>query len=76
MKEDMKHRLDEQAYEKLRETIKEYTRFNNLTVENIEVRREVLKVINIWLEKIYQLDTKPIEMDEEGADLNELFNNG
>jgi len=72
----MKHRLDEQAYEKLRETIKEYTRFNNLTVENIEVRREVLKVINIWLEKIYQLDTKPIEMDEEGADLNELFNNG
>jgi len=76
MKEDMKHRLDEQAYEKLRETIKEYTRFNNLTVENIEVRREVLKVINIWLEKIYQLDTKPIETDEEGADLNELFNNG
>ena len=76
MKEDMKHRLDEQAYEKLRETIKEYTRFNNLTAENIAVRKEVLKVINTWLEKIYQLDTKPIEMDEEGADLNELFNNG
>ena len=73
MKAETKHRLDERAYEMLRETIKEYTSFNNLNKDNIELRKEAVKVFITWLEKVYNLDTAKIELDMEGQDLLNLF---
>ena len=76
MKQEIINRLnalDPQAYEALRAVVKRYTSFENLTAENIELRKEAVKLLNTWLEEVYQLDVKPIEMDSDGADISNLF---
>jgi 3'-phosphoadenosine 5'-phosphosulfate sulfotransferase len=70
---DLKHKLDETAYEKLVEVIKRNTKLSNLDETNIKVVKEALRMITAWLEEVYQLDQKPINMDEEGTDIDKLF---
>jgi hypothetical protein len=70
---DLKHKLDETAYEKLREVIKRNTKLSNLDETNIKVVKEALRMITAWLEEVYQLDQKPINMDEDGTDIDKLF---
>jgi len=70
---DLKHKLDETAYEKLREVIKRNTKLSNLDETNIKVVKEALRMITAWLEEVYQLDQKPIDMDEDGTDIDKLF---
>ena len=70
---DLKHKLDETAYEKLREVVKRNTKLSNLDETNINVVKEALRMITAWLEEVYQLDQKPIDMDEDGTDIDKLF---
>lgn len=70
---DLKHKLDEQAYEKLVEVVKRNTKLSNLDETNIKVVKEALRMITAWLEEVYQLDQKPIDMDEDGYDIQKLF---
>ena len=70
---DLKHKLDETAYEKLREVIKRNTDISNLNEENIKTVKEALRLLTTWLEEIYKLDIKPIDMDEGATDIDKLF---
>lgn len=72
-KQDLKYKLDPQAYEKLREVIKKNTSFENLTKENIETRKEAITILKTWLEEVYTLDQKTFELDEDGVDIEKLF---
>lgn len=73
--ENLKHKLDYQAYEKLREVVKRNTQLNNLNETNIKVVKEALSMLTAWLEEVYQLDEKPVDMDEDGHDIQNLFKN-
>lgn len=70
---DLKHKLDEQAFEKLRAVVKRNTDISNLNEENIKTVKEALRLLTTWLEEVYNLDTKPIDMDESGTDIDKLF---
>jgi len=72
-KQDLKYRLDEEAYKKLVEVIKRNTKLSNLNESNIELKKEALRLLTSWLEEVYQLDVKPIDMDEDGTDIDKLF---
>lgn len=72
-KQDLKYRLDEEAYKKLVEVIKRNTKLSNLDESNIELKKEALRLLTSWLEEVYQLDVKPIDMDEDGTDIDKLF---
>jgi hypothetical protein len=73
MNYEVKHHLDEQAYEKLRQVIKNRTSFENLNEENIKVTREAYQMLVSWLEEVYKLDRKDISPDEDGKDIEGLF---
>ncbi len=70
---DLKHKLDEQAFEKLRAVVKRNTDISNLNEENIKTVKEALRLLTTWLEEVYKLDIKPIDMDESGTDIDKLF---
>ena len=70
-KENLKHKLDSQAFELLREVVKRETSFSSLTNENITVKKEALRMLTSWLEQIYSLDEQII-MDD-GEDIDKLF---
>jgi len=71
--EELKEQLGHEAYKKLRELIKEKTSFSNLNKDNIEDIRRAKELMFTWLESIYSLNRKEIEMDEEGVDIQNLF---
>jgi 3'-phosphoadenosine 5'-phosphosulfate sulfotransferase len=70
---DLKHKLDEQAFEKLRAVVKRNTDISNLNEENIKTVKEALRLLTTWLEEVYNLDIKPIDMDEGATDIDKLF---
>jgi DNA-binding transcriptional regulator GbsR (MarR family) len=69
----IKERLEPQAYEKLRTLIKQKTSYSNLTKDNIDETKKAVELLLTWLDSIYQIDRKEIEMDEEGLDILNLF---
>lgn len=71
--ENLKHKLDYQAYDKLREVVKRNTKLSSLDSKNIDNVKDALKILTSWLEEVYQIDQKPIDMDEDGADIDKLF---
>ena len=70
-KENLKYKLDSQAFELLRDIIKRETAFNSLTAENITVKKEAITMLKSWLEQVYSLDEQIIE--DEGDDIDKLF---
>ena len=70
---EVKQKLGEQAYEKLKKVIKNRTSFENLNEENIKVTREAYQMLVSWLEEVYKLDRKDISPDEDGKDIEGLF---
>jgi acetylornithine deacetylase/succinyl-diaminopimelate desuccinylase-like protein len=70
-KENLKFKLDSQAFELLRDIIKRETSFSNLTAENITVKKEALTMLKSWLEQVYSLDEQIII--DEGDDIDKLF---
>ncbi len=70
-KENLKYKLDSQAFELLRDIIKRETSFNSLTAENITVKKEAITMLKSWLEQVYSLDEQII--DDEGDDIDKLF---
>ena len=73
MNYEVKQKLGEQSYEKLRQVIKNRTSFENLNEENIKVTREAYQMLVSWLEEVYKLDRKDISPDEDGKDIEGLF---
>jgi len=70
---EVKHHLDEQAYEKLRQVIKNKTSFENLNDKNIVVVKEAYQMLLSWLEEVYKIDRKELSPDEDGKDIEGLF---
>jgi DNA-binding transcriptional regulator GbsR (MarR family) len=71
--ENLKYKLDHQAYDKLVEVVKRNTQLSKLDETNIKVIKEALSILTSWLEEVYQLDQKLVDMDEEGTDISKLF---
>lgn len=71
--ENLKHKLDYQAYDKLREVVKRNTKLSSLDSKNIDNVKDALKILTSWLEEVYHIDQKPIDMDEDGVDIDKLF---
>lgn len=72
-KDNLKYKLDHQAYEKLVEVVKRNTQLSNLDETNIKVVKEALNMLTAWLEEVYQIDEKPVDMDSDGTDISKLF---
>ena len=70
--EELKFRLEPQAFEKLREVIKQETSFSSLTPENIKDKTNAYNLLVTWLTRVYELDRKEL-VDDEGLDINKLF---
>ena len=71
---EVKTLLEPMAYEKLREIIKNKTHIDNLTENNIKVTKEAVNLVIEWLSEIYQINRKELIMDEDGNDIEKLFN--
>ena len=71
--ENLKHKLDYQAYDKLVEVVKKNTQLSKLDETNIKVVKEALSILTSWLEEVYQLDQKLVDIDEDGTDISKLF---
>ena len=69
--EDLKFRLEPQAFEKLKDIIKQNTNLNNLTQENIEVVKKAVDMFKSWIMEVYLMDRKEIVNDE--MDIEKLF---
>lgn len=69
--EDLKFRLEPQAFEKLRDIIKQNTNLNNLTQDNIEVVKKAVDMFKSWIMEVYLMDRKEIVNDE--MDIEKLF---
>lgn len=69
--EDLKFRLEPQAFEKLREIIKQNTNLNNLTQDNIEIVKKAVDMFKSWIMEVYLMDRKEIVNDE--MDIEKLF---
>lgn len=72
-KSDLKFKLDNQAYEKLREVIKKKTSFENINEENIKTIKEAVNILTTWLEEVYALDSQDVEINDGGFDIDKLF---
>jgi len=70
--EDLKFRLEPQAFEKLKEVVKQETAFSTLTAENIEKKKDAYRLLITWLEKVYELDHKEV-IDDDGEAIDRLF---
>ena len=71
--ENLKHKLDYQAYDKLVEVVKKNTQLSKLDETNIKVVKGALSILTSWLEEVYQLDQKLVDIDEDGTDISKLF---
>ena len=71
--ENLKHKLDYQAYDKLVEVVKKNTQLSKLDETNIKVVKEALSILTSWLEEVYQLDQKLVDIDDDGTDISKLF---
>jgi len=71
--ENLKHKLDYQAYDKLVEVVKRNTQLSKLDETNIKVVKEALSILTSWLEEVYQLDQKLVDIDDDGTDISKLF---
>lgn len=71
--ENLKHKLDHQAYDKLVEVVKRNTQLSKLDETNIKVVKEALSILTSWLEEVYQLDQKLVDIDDDGTDISKLF---
>lgn len=69
--EDLKFRLEPQAFEKLKDIIKQNTNLNNLNQENIEVVKKAVDMFKSWIMEVYLMDRKEIVNDE--MDIEKLF---
>ena len=69
--EDLKFRLESQAFEKLKDIIKQNTNLNNLTKENLEVVKKAVDMFKSWIMEVYLMDRKEIVNDE--MDIEKLF---
>lgn len=69
--EDLKFRLEPQAFEKLRDIIKQNTNLNNLTQDNIEIVKKAVDMFKSWIMEVYLMDRKEIVNDE--MDIEKLF---
>lgn len=72
-KDKLLQELGNEAYRKLQEVVKRNTALENLNKDNIEITKEALRMLSTWLGEVYQLDVLPIDMDEDGADIDNLF---
>lgn len=71
--ENLQHKLDYQAYDKLVEVVKRNTQLSKLDETNIKVVKEALSILTSWLEEVYQLDQKLVDIDDDGTDISKLF---
>ena len=69
--EDLKRRLDNEAFEKLKAIIKQNTNINNLTKDNIEVVKKAVDMFRSWVMEVYSIDRAEIVNDE--IDIEQLF---
>lgn len=69
--EDLKFRLEPQAFEKLKDIIKQNTNLNNLNQENIEIVKKAVDMFKSWIMEVYLMDRKEIVNDE--MDIEKLF---
>ncbi len=72
-KDKLLQELGNEAYRKLQEVVKRNTALENLNKDNIEITKEALRMLSTWLGEVYQLDVLPIDMDEDGTDIDNLF---
>lgn len=72
-KDRLLQELGNEGYRKLREVVKRNTALESLNKDNIETTKEALRMLSTWLGEVYQLDVKPIDMDEDGTDIENLF---
>lgn len=71
--EILKEELGSRGYEKLVDLVKNKTSFSNLNKDNIEETKVAISMLFSWLESIYNIDRKNIEMDNDGMDIRNLF---
>ena len=69
---DLKRRLDEESFEKLRQLVKRKTDIQNIDETNIKVIKEAINLLRIWLEEVYLLD-RPFIQEDSGLDIENLF---
>jgi rRNA maturation endonuclease Nob1 len=69
---DLKRRLDEESFEKLRQLVKRKTDIQNIDETNIKVIKEAINLLRIWLEEVYLLD-RPFVQEDSGLDIENLF---
>lgn len=69
--EELKRRLDPEAFEKLKAIIKQNTNLNNLTKENIETVKRAVDMVKSWVMEVYSIDRAEIVNDD--FDLEQLF---
>lgn len=70
---DLKRRLDEQSFNKLRELIKTKTYIQNIDEKNIVIIKEAINLLRSWLEEVYLIDKPFVSQDDSGFDINNLF---
>lgn len=70
---DLKKRLDEQSFEKLRELIKRKTDIQNIDENNINTIKEAINIVRAWLEEVYLIDKPFVSDDDSGIDIEKIF---
>lgn len=70
---DLKRRLDEQSFNKLRELIKTKTNIQNIDEKNIVIIKEAINLLRSWLEEVYLIDKPFVSQDDSGFDINNIF---
>lgn len=69
----LKHKLDEEAFNKLKEVVKRNTNIQNIDETNIKTIKEAVRILTSWLEEIYSLDSTLVDNDDGGIDIEKLF---
>lgn len=69
----LKHKLDEEAFNKLKEVVKRNTNIQNIDETNIKTIKEAVRILTSWLEEIYSLDSPLVDNDDGGIDIEKLF---
>jgi len=70
---ELKHKLDDVAFDKLRAIVKRKTSIQNMDETNIKTIKEAVTILTSWLEEVYALDSQVINMDDDGLDIEKLF---
>ena len=69
----LKHKLDDEAFDKLKAIVKRKTSIQNIDETNIKTIKEAVRILNSWLEEVYALDSPLIDTDDSGLDIEKLF---